>query len=114
MTYLSLLLSFVGTKAGRYAALGALGAMMLLAAYVKGRSDYKEVCEAKALAEHQRQVKANETARQAAETVIEGLERANDKLSDQLREVQDAADKDPAATVDGIGADSVRRIDEVR
>lgn len=114
MTYISLFWSLIGTKIGRYAAIGGVGIALLLAAYVKGRSDYKEVCEAKALAEHQRQVKANETARQAAETVIEGLERANDKLSDQLREVQDAADKDPAATVDGIGADSVRRIDEVR
>lgn len=114
MAYVSLFWSLIGTKLGRYAAFGLLGVVLLLSAYIKGRADYKEVCEAKAAAEYRRQVKANELARQMAETVIENLERAAGDLTTKIQEVQDAADKDPTATSCGIGADSVQRIDKIR
>jgi len=114
MVYLSLVWSFLATKLGRYAAIGGVCALALIVAYVKGRSDYKEVCEARAAAELLRQADISARAIAIANSRIEALEAESDALEKKLQEVQDEADKDPAAVINGIGPDSVRRIDQVR
>ncbi len=114
MTYITILWSFLSTKLGRYALLAAIAASIVFGAYIKGRSDYKEVCEARAAAELLRQADISARAIAIANSRIAALEAESDALEKKLQEVQDEADKDPAAVINGIGPDSVRRIDQIR
>lgn len=111
---ISAILGILATRLGRYAALTLTGLLLLSGAYFGGRSDYKAVCEARSAAELMRQADVSARAIAIANSRIEALEAESDALEQKLREVEDEADKDPAAASNGIGPDSVRRIDQVR
>jgi hypothetical protein len=111
---IAILLSILTSRLGRYVAMLGVAGLVVSGAYFKGRSDYKAVCIAQAVAERAKQVNANLAATKFTNDRIESLHAMVDTLQSELQKVQDEADKDPAADSNGISADSVRRIDRIR
>ncbi|CAH1657377.1 hypothetical protein CHELA1G11_11261 [Hyphomicrobiales bacterium] len=79
-----------------------------------GKAEVTLAVERATNAERERQWIANEAAQAVAREQVERLTKTRDNLQSLLKEIADAADKDPLRDVCGIGTDSSMRLDKIR
>lgn len=123
------MIAFFMSKAGAYV-LGALAAIALLwgactyvdrQGYQRAAVEYQGKIDTlvadyatKRADEVERQATINDAAKAAEARAISQLQADKSALTQQIKEQADAADKDPDAARAAFGADSVRRIRNVR
>ena len=96
------------------AALWGYGAWQYRSGLSAGKAEVTLAVERATQAERERQWIANEAAQAVARERVERLTKTRDNLQSLLKEIADAADKDPLRDACGIGADSSMRLDKIR
>jgi hypothetical protein len=96
------------------AAFWTYGAWQYRSGLSAGEAEVTLAVERATNAERERQWIANEAAQAVAREQVERLNKTRDNLQSLLKEIADAADKDPLRDACGIGTDSSMRLDKIR